>query len=215
MRTCSRLSSDGLCFAVDRLFAFGLLMKPGRLLAPLNTRTSSSISSTCSCFNSPLSTPLGVIANRSGSRSTTALRLPLVPINQPLYNIRYVLSHECQSIKKRSAVLLAAGGSVAEAVVADVAGEFGGKVQVVAYDVFEVYSRGVRVGKQGHQRRFAFVVLILRDAAVVHRIREAKPRQHLTLRKTKPFPNREQLTRHTLRPRARISHQELPPDGQR
>ena len=101
---------------------------------------------------------------------------------------------------------------MAQALVADVAGEFGGKVQVVAHDVFEMNARDVRVGEQRHQRGLAFVVLVLGDAAVVHRIFQTESREHLALRETKPFSNRAQLTCHALWPRARIPHQELPPD---
>ena len=80
---------------------------------------------------------------------------------------------------------------MAEAVVVDVAREFGGEVQVVAHDIFQMYAGDVRVRKQRHQGRFAFIVLILRDAPVVHRVSEAKTRQHLALRKAQPFSNRE------------------------
>src|SRR5262249_10828091 len=45
----------------------------------------------CSAVSSPLSTPLGLIARRRGSRCTTALRLPLVPSNQPrAWNVRAI-----------------------------------------------------------------------------------------------------------------------------
>jgi len=43
-------------------------------------RLSNRIIRICSATSSPLSTPLGLMARRSGSRSTTALRFPLVPI---------------------------------------------------------------------------------------------------------------------------------------
>lgn len=103
---------------------------------------------------------------------------------------------------------------MAKAFVVDVAGELGREVQVVAHDVFKMDPGYMGVGEQCYQCRFAFVVLILRDAPVVHRIFETEPGKHLALRETKPFSNSTQLTRHSLRSRARVSHQELPPDGE-
>src|ERR1043165_4484862 len=95
----------------------------------------------------------------------------------------------------------------------DFAGKFGGKFQVVVDDVFEMNAGYVGVGEQRGQGGFAFVVFILRDAAVVHVVFETQTREHLRLRQAEGFTNRTQFGSETLRTRARVSHQESPPDG--
>src|SRR6185295_4470741 len=80
-------------------------------------------------------------------------------------------------------------------------------------DVFEVDAGDACVGEERVEVGFAFVVFVLGDAAVVHRVFETEPHQHLRLRQAKRFTNLAQLTRQTFGTRARVSHQERPPDG--
>src|ERR1043165_4959767 len=74
-------------------------------------------------------------------------------------------------------------------------------------------ARDAGVGQQRHHRGFAFVVFVLRDAAVVHAVFQTQTREHLRLRQTEPFTYLAQFGGKTLRARARVSHQERPPDG--
>jgi len=101
---------------------------------------------------------------------------------------------------------------MAQALVVDVAGEFCGEIEIVADDVFEMDAGDVCIGEERHQGWFAFVVLVLRDATVVHRLFKTEPREHLALRKSQALAYLEQLVSQSSRAWSRISHQELPPD---
>src|SRR5829696_3231346 len=93
----------------------------------------------------------------------------------------------------------------------DFSGNFVGEVEIVVDDLFEVDAGDVGVFEQGHQRGFAVVGLVLRDATRLH-VAEAQPNHHLTLRQTQSLTNLAQLFTQTMRSRTRISHQESPPD---
>src|SRR6185436_16164496 len=97
--------------------------------------------------------------------------------------------------------------------VVNVAGKFAWQFEVVVDDVFEVDARCTGIGEERNQGRFALVLLVLGNATVVHGVAKSQTFQHLCLRQTKTSANLEQLFGKSLRPRTRIAHQKLPPDG--
>jgi hypothetical protein len=66
------------------------------------------------------------------------------------------------------------------------AGESGGQIEVVINNVFEMDAGHACVSEQRSEGWFAFVIFVLRDAAVVHVVLEIQTREHLRLRQAEP-----------------------------
>src|ERR1043165_7000675 len=61
-----------------------------------------------------------------------------------------------------------------DAAVVNGAGKFAWQLEAVVDDIFEVDTRCTSIGKQRHQGRLTFVLLVLGNAAVVHRVAESE-----------------------------------------
>lgn len=72
--------------------------------------------------------------------------------------------------------------SATDTAVVDGPGKLSGQLEIIVNDIFEVNARCSSVGKESHQRGFAFVLFVFGDTPIVHRLAEAQALQHLCLR---------------------------------
>src|SRR5215203_4494152 len=68
------------------------------------------------------------------------------------------------------------------------------------------------ISEQGHEGGFAFVLFVLRDAAVMHRVSKPETFEHLRLRQSKTDTDLQEFFSESHGTRTRVAHQKLPPD---
>ena len=74
------------------------------------------------------------------------------------------------------------------AAIGDVAWQLAGQLKIIVDDIFEMNAGCARVGKERHERGFAFVLLVFGDTPVVHGVAESQALQHLCLRQAQASP---------------------------
>src|SRR5215213_3057575 len=94
----------------------------------------------------------------------------------------------------------------------DVAGDLVGELDVVVHDYLKVNAGEVGVVEERQERGLAFICLVLRNTPRVQ-VRPAQPGRHGLLGNVQDLTNLEQLFTDIPLLRPRVSHQELPPEG--
>ena len=96
----------------------------------------------------------------------------------------------------------------------DVAGDLVGEFDIVVHDYFKVNACEVGVVEECQERGLAFISLVLRNTARVQ-VRPAQSRRHGLLGDIQDLTDLKQLSTDIPLLRPRVSHQELPPEGDR